>query len=120
MKVRLKHEDGSPVFSTLEMFQFHEGPIKTNLARIEAGRYSGFNSMKVRLKPPPQGAEQGEKEFQFHEGPIKTLPIPLSSTELPGFNSMKVRLKHPPYSQRLLKRACFNSMKVRLKLLLQG
>ena len=74
MKVRLKHEDGSPVFSTLEMFQFHEGPIKTNLARIEAGRYSGFNSMKVRLKPPPQGAEQGEKEFQFHEGPIKTGP----------------------------------------------
>ena len=56
----------------MNVFQFHEGPIKTR-----------SNTQIMQL----------QAEFQFHEGPIKT---GLHSHILGGhtrFNSMKVRLK---------------------------
>ena len=50
MKVRLKH--AADIFQSWNpMFQFHEGPIKTDLSQRRI-----FSS----------------KWFQFHEGPIKT------------------------------------------------
>ena len=33
------------------VFQFHEGPIKTEQIKREPILHNGFNSMKVRLKP---------------------------------------------------------------------
>ena len=50
MKVRLKRELANRCFAS-SMFQFHEGPIKTYVAKA---------TILVRT------------EFQFHEGPIKT------------------------------------------------
>ena len=49
MKVRLKHGylNGNPVSS---LFQFHEGPIKTQLGVVSRVVVMRFNSMKVRLK----------------------------------------------------------------------
>ena len=36
-------------------FQFHEGPIKTIKSRGKPHPVTGFNSMKVRLKPAVGG-----------------------------------------------------------------
>ena len=61
------------------MFQFHEGPIKTNTQILQLQAEGSFNSMKVRLKRS------------------LSANTPLSDF---GFNSMKVRLKQsrPPSS----------------------
>ena len=56
------------------MFQFHEGPIKTQEREVPI----------VRLHL-----------FQFHEGPIKTIGSMYTTVCTLGFNSMKVRLKQP-------------------------
>ena len=56
----------------LNMFQFHEGPIKTNCNALMVCAALGFNSMKVRLK-----LEKNNNIFR----------------SFTGFNSMKVRLK---------------------------
>ena len=55
------------------MFQFHEGPIKTNVRAVQAVAKMGSNSMKVRLKPDPKKSAYNGTKFQFHEGPIKTV-----------------------------------------------
>ena len=73
MKVRLKHKK-SPVSYTYDLFQFHEGPIKTQRETRMQILHKSFNSMKVRLKPEN----------------IELLYYPIFS-----FNSMKVRLKPP-------------------------
>ena len=50
MKVRLKRPSlRCPPSASL--FQFHEGPIKTQRTEFLYNRKHGFNSMKVRLKP---------------------------------------------------------------------
>ena len=50
MKVRLKLELLNRVFFAFDVFQFHEGPIKTLDALVQQGELTSFNSMKVRLK----------------------------------------------------------------------
>ena len=54
------------------LFQFHEGPIKTQAKHEKTVPLSCFNSMKVRLKPANGN---------------------VPSTNIFSFNSMKVRLK---------------------------
>ena len=55
------------------LFQFHEGPIKTNGGRLYRNISHGFNSMKVRLKRKTAHVHAFQlTPFQFHEGPIKT------------------------------------------------
>ena len=49
MKVRLKHIL-QPIPKTLNLFQFHEGPIKTQRDELARLKKESFNSMKVRLK----------------------------------------------------------------------
>ena len=61
-----------PCSSFSSRFQFHEGPIKTELKLNAAGRSNCFNSMKVRLKPLQDITADSRALFQFHEGPIKT------------------------------------------------
>ena len=77
------------------LFQFHEGPIKTNTQILQLQAEGSFNSMKVRLKLTIKktltlrifcfnsmkvrlkqlaGFDPTYNDlFQFHEGPIKTL-----------------------------------------------
>ena len=51
--------------------------MKVRLKRIDCinngATFSGFNSMKVRLKRLNDGKVYTPYKFQFHEGPIKTL-----------------------------------------------
>ena len=49
MKVRLKQLRGHNYIG-INMFQFHEGPIKTHTALLMPLTLPRFNSMKVRLK----------------------------------------------------------------------
>ena len=74
MKVRLKHCRVHAADTLSNLFQFHEGPIKTGC----------LHPIQVTCA-----------EFQFHEGPIKTLKVPFSPAVETCFNSMKVRLKLP-------------------------
>ena len=67
------------------MFQFHEGPIKTSLVADSTHNYDGFNSMKVRLKPPRCSGKTKVSRFQFHEGPIKTTLAARDKTGLTMF-----------------------------------
>ena len=56
------------------LFQFHEGPIKTCTGGNKARCVGSFNSMKVRLKRAVMYVLISNKTgFQFHEGPIKTM-----------------------------------------------
>ena len=71
MKVRLK-PPGTPFNYTTNLFQFHEGPIKTLLIMPLILLLLSFNSMKVRLKPCTRVVPLLRMRFQFHEGPIKT------------------------------------------------
>ena len=41
----------SAAHTMIQLFQFHEGPIKTLTNHLPTSVLSGFNSMKVRLKP---------------------------------------------------------------------
>ena len=50
MKVRLKQACHKHLCNRA-LFQFHEGPIKTNDALYLSSYRPCFNSMKVRLKP---------------------------------------------------------------------
>ena len=50
MKVRLKPEVATLTHSDKNLFQFHEGPIKTGAADKALAEGDSFNSMKVRLK----------------------------------------------------------------------
>ena len=61
-----------------DLFQFHEGPIKTELMRQ---------------------SRQRVQWFQFHEGPIKTHRCRDASYTREGFNSMKVRLKRVKFAK---------------------
>ena len=71
MKVRLKQVTMNTHEAPLQ-FQFHEGPIKTHISRMNTAVCTRFNSMKVRLKLDFEAREHGLIMFQFHEGPIKT------------------------------------------------
>ena len=115
MKVRLKRFDIRQTFPLVQMFQFHEGPIKTGGGKFEfevreqfqfhegpiktiwprqhRDAERRFNSMKVRLKQASKPASLPLEEFQFHEGPIKTTFARVATTLPNCFNSMKVRLK---------------------------
>ena len=93
MKVRLKHEF-RPQAVQDSTFQFHEGPIKTNLANYNNLQVYSFNSMKVRLKLINLLVYLFRNmKFQFHEGPIKTAEQSERARIELSFNSMKVRLK---------------------------
>ena len=48
------------------MFQFHKGSIKTRYGRHRAAPLSGFNSIKVRLRPGRWSDDGWWDEFQFH------------------------------------------------------
>ena len=93
MKVRLKHKFFEKI-TFAQLFQFHEGPIKTRRTEFLYNRKHGFNSMKVRLK-----------QF-FVSKPVRAFY---------SFNSMKVRLKRVVARVVLVDVLSFNSMKVRLK-----
>ena len=74
-------------------FQFHEGPIKTISEKKLEALDPCFNSMKVRLKPDLMHVTRSSYAFQFHEGPIKTICLLWVIILIICFNSMKVRLK---------------------------
>ena len=115
MKVRLKRNWLRQSHPLIQMFQFHEGPIKTLRPLWVLSLLTCFNSMKVRLKPKKDNNTAIFKEFQFHEGPIKTLRPNTLRVGVRSFNSMKVRLKRAPLGLAPLTQRGFNSMKVRLK-----
>ncbi len=54
------------------VFQFHKGTIKTNDNWQTTITVTDFNSIKVRLKPEEEVANQRVSAFQFHKGTIKT------------------------------------------------
>ena len=51
MKVRLKRGCQPSASAKIGLFQFHEGPIKTESTNEVVRPTDCFNSMKVRLKP---------------------------------------------------------------------
>ena len=59
MKVRLKLDKSFTELRVIR-FQFHEGPIKTRVAKDSREVDISFNSMKVRLKQGGQRSEGGE------------------------------------------------------------
>ena len=116
MKVRLKHHN-RPVYRLLRnQFQFHEGPIKTQVYTDALTRYCSFNSMKVRLKREKVEAfTLNLSPFQFHEGPIKTRALPRSICPGSGFQFHEGPIKTSLYILSNFAPSGFNSMKVRLK-----
>ena len=72
--------------SSGQMFQFHEGPIKTMLEKQQTWSEQSFNSMKVRLKQKVEALTRNLSPFQFHEGPIKTT----ADKEQNGFDHVSI------------------------------
>ena len=60
-------------FSSLSLFQFHKGTIRTRILAVILIKFLDFNSIKVQLELWQFGiCDSKRTKFQFHKGTIRT------------------------------------------------
>ena len=73
MKVRLKLSKNAVMPQRMNVFQFHEGPIKTQMRHLPSLPLVLFQFHEGPIKTrSPAMRSALSVSFQFHEGPIKT------------------------------------------------